>query len=131
MSIPSQPDQVQVVEKEAERLAEKLGFSEDERDSLAIAITEVVANAIYHGNRADPRKRVYLRFTLSNDTLTIHVRDEGVGFRVEQVADPLDPKNLLKESGRGIFIVRTLMDDIQFHFTAKGTEVILIKKHRG
>ncbi len=131
MSIPSQPDQVQVVEKEAERLAEKLGFDEDERDSLAIAVTEVVANAIYHGNKSDPRKRVYLRFALTGDTLTIHVRDEGVGFRVEHVADPLDPKNLLKESGRGIFIVRTLMDDIQFHFSAKGTEVVLMKKHKG
>jgi serine/threonine-protein kinase RsbW len=130
MSIPSRPDQVQVAEGEAERLAEKLGFSDDERDSLAIAVTEIVANAIFHGNKSDPSKKVHLKFILSDDTLTICVRDEGGGFKVEQVADPLEPQNLLKESGRGIFIVKTLMDDIRFHFTMQGTEVILIKKHK-
>ena len=129
MIIPSEPNQIQKVEARAEELARGLGLSEDERDSLAIALTEVVANAIMHGNKNDPSKKVFIKFIVTPKILEIRVRDEGKGFRPEDVANPLEPENLYKESGRGIFIVKALMDDVKFLFHETGTEVILIKRH--
>jgi len=128
--IPSDPEKIQQVEKKAEELARQEGFSEDEMDNLAIAVTEVVANAISHGNRNDPSKHVYIKFVLKNGTMDVHIRDEGSGFEPGEVANPLAPENLLKESGRGIFIVKTLMDDVRYRFTKDGTEVILTLKHK-
>lgn len=125
--IPSLPDQIQAVEEKAEELATLAGFNEDDRDSLAIAITEMVANAIYHGNRGDASKKVHVRFVIDGEKLSIFIQDEGGGFNPKSLADPLKPENLLKDSGRGIFIVRTLMDDVRFKFSKTGTTVILVK----
>lgn len=128
--IPSQISRIRQVEEKAEEIARGIGFSEDECDSLAIAVTEVIANAINHGNKRDKKKHVHIAFVTQNKSLEIHVRDEGEGFNPEEVANPLDPENLLKDSGRGIFIVNTLMDKVQFKFHENGTEVILTKKHK-
>lgn len=128
--VPSTPDQIQVVEERAEAMAREAGFADDERDSIAIAITEMVANAIFHGNKSDPTKQVRVRFTMTAESFTIAIRDQGRGFNPEKVADPLQPENLLKDSGRGIFIVRTLMDQIDIHSGPEGTEVVLIKKKK-
>jgi serine/threonine-protein kinase RsbW len=130
ITIASHPDQIQKIEALAEQYAKELSFSQDEMDSLAIAVTEVVANAIYHANKQDPNKSVTVRFEVSDTTLTIRVIDEGEGFELDNIQNPLDPENLMKESGRGIFIVRTLMDDVQFHFHSNGTEVVLVKHHK-
>jgi serine/threonine-protein kinase RsbW len=127
LTIPSTPDQIQVVEEQAESLARLAGFAEDERDNIAIAITEMVANAIFHGNHADAAKNVHVRFRLDAQELNIAIRDEGGGFDPDAVADPLQPENLLKDRGRGIFIVRTLMDEVNFRPANPGTEVVLIK----
>ena len=127
MIIPSRVSQIQVVEERAEKIAKKLGFDENERDSLAIAITEVVANAINHGNKRAKDKNVHVKFVTTTKSFIIQVRDEGEGFNPDELADPLKPENLLKESGRGIFIVKTLIDDVQYKFRKTGTEVILIK----
>jgi serine/threonine-protein kinase RsbW len=127
MVISSDPENIKKVESKTERLAKKIGFSEEELDSLAISVTEIVANAIYHGNRKDRTKKVYIKFITSHKKIIIHVRDQGVGFNPNQVANPLAPENLFKESGRGIFIVKTLMDDVKFKFLKSGTEIILTK----
>lgn len=97
--------------------------SEDQRDNLSIAVTEAVGNAIVHGNKKDPNKKVEIIFEIQNDQIQISVVDEGSGFNLEQLADPLDPDNVMKESGRGIFILKTLMDDVDFTFSAKGTTI--------
>lgn len=130
MVIPSQSNQIQKVERYAEKLADNIGFGEDEKDSLAIAITEVTANAIYHGNKSDPNKKVYIKFKTKNDTLTITIRDEGDGFNPQDIADPLHPENLLKDSGRGIYIIRALMDKVSFDFSKGGTKVTLVKRKK-
>jgi serine/threonine-protein kinase RsbW len=127
MVIYSDPENIKKVESRTERLAKKMGFSEEELDSLAISVTEIVANAIYHGNRKDKSKRVFIKFVTSAKKFVIHIRDEGVGFNPNLVANPLAPENLFKESGRGIFIVKTLMDEVKFKFLKKGTEIILTK----
>lgn len=128
MVIFSDPENIKKVEAKTERLAKRIGFSEDELDSLAISVTEIVANAIYHGNKRDNHKRVFIKFECRDKSIRISVRDEGPGFNPDQVANPLAPENLFKESGRGIFIVKTLMDDVRFKFLKDGTEIILIKK---
>ena len=125
--IPSDPDQIQVVERKLGQITKKLGLSDDDKDNLAIAVTEVVSNAILHGNKSDKNKKVHVNFIISSEFIKIEVADQGVGFNPDQLANPLDPDNLLKESGRGIFIVRTLMDDVDFECTKNGSKVILIK----
>lgn len=129
MTIPSDPEQIQVVEQKAEKLSKKIPFTPDERDSLAIAITEVVANAIFHGNREAKDKKIFITFIVDDTSLEVRVRDQGGGFQLDQVANPLHPENLLKDSGRGIFIIRTLMDKIEYKFHKDGTEVIMVKSH--
>lgn len=126
MTIRSSLEEIESVEKMAERAADKMKFSEEERDSLAIAVTEAVNNAIIHGNKQDRRKRVNLRFEFEDEKLIVKIKDQGTGFNPDRISDPLAPENLLKESGRGVFILSTLMDEVKFNFD-KGTEITLVK----
>ena len=105
-------DFVQVV---SDHLARRVGLDEDAMHWVSVAIRESVINAIKHGNRNDASKRVFVEFgTSMGDVpeLSIRVRDQGEGFDPEAVANPLDPENLLKSSGRGIFFMRNFMDDV-------------------
>ena len=126
MTIRSSLEEIEAVEEMAERAADKMKFSEEERDSLAIAVTEAVNNAIIHGNKQDRRKRVNLRFDFEGEKLIVKIKDQGTGFNPDKISDPLAPENLLKESGRGVFILSTLMDEVKFNFD-KGTEITLVK----
>jgi len=127
LTIKSDLSEIPKVEKYTEKIAKSINFSEEERDSLAISITEIVSNAISHGNKKDKNKKVIINYKLTPNTMTITVQDEGKGFNVNKIADPLDPQNLLKESGRGIYIVRTLMDKVEFEFNKIGTLIRIIK----
>jgi len=131
MTIPSEQDKLREVEMLAERVATLMHFSAEERDSLAIAVTEAVNNAIIHGNRRDKRRKVYIGFSLDQEQVTVRVRDEGQGFNPGLLRNPLEPENVLRENGRGIFILRALMDEVRFEFSRGGTEVIMVKKKRG
>jgi serine/threonine-protein kinase RsbW len=95
---------------------------------LAISITEIVNNAIIHGNKNDPNKTVSVVLKFDSDDVEVNIRDEGKGFNPDAVPNPIDESNLLNQVGRGIFIVRSLMDSVDFQFGEKGTEVILRKK---
>jgi serine/threonine-protein kinase RsbW len=99
---------------------------------MGVAIRECVVNAIKHGNRGDAAKHVFVEFvTIARGAareLTIRVRDEGEGFDPESIADPLADENLLKASGRGIFIVRTCMDDVQLQRASEGGMEIRMTK---
>ncbi|MFQ5865603.1 MAG: ATP-binding protein [bacterium] len=130
VTIPSRLEEIETVEKLAERAADEMKFNDEEKDSLAIAVTEAVNNAIIHGNKKDIKKKVHIKFVLQANKLIITVKDEGKGFDPNSVSDPLAPENLLKESGRGIFILSTLMDDVKFNFEKDGTEIQLIKEKR-
>lgn len=116
------------VEKVTEKIANYMHFTDEEKDSLAIAVTEIVGNAIVHGNKRDKKKKVTVDFEYQNKTIIVTIQDEGEGFDIAEIANPLEPENLLKESGRGIFIVRALMDTVEFMNTGTGTQVRLIKK---
>lgn len=123
------PETVEKVELITDRISRKLKFSEPDRDSIAIAITEAVNNAIYHGNKLDKQKKV--RFTIHElpNALRFTVGDEGSGFKPDDVPNPLDPANLLKENGRGIFILKSLMDQVSYDFSGGGTTITLVKNY--
>ncbi len=130
MVIASEAKNIQKVEKVTEKIAKLMAFSEEEQDSLAIAVTEIVGNAITHGNKKDKNKKVSIDFEYKNDSIEVAIQDEGAGFNERKIANPLEPENLLKESGRGIFIVRALMDKVDFIRNEAGTQVRLTKKRK-
>ena len=106
-----------------------MGFDEDMVNWIGMAVRESVTNAIQHGNKLDPSKKVQIGYEIAPDQLRVSVRDEGNGFRVEDLPDPLDPANLLKPSGRGIFYIRSFMDEVEFKLLSQGgMEVQMVKK---
>ena len=122
-------DFVQVV---SDHLSQAVGLDEDSMHWVSVAIRESVINAIKHGNRSDSSKHVFVEFetaTLDVPQLAIRVRDQGEGFDPELVANPLDEDNLLKSSGRGIFLIRIFMDDVQLRRAPEGgMEIRMVKK---
>lgn len=121
VTIPSNLEELTTIEKLSNDIADKMGLSEDQHDNLSIAVTEAVGNAIVHGNKKDPKKKVRIQVEIKKDRVKIAVTDQGKGFKPDELADPLDPENLLRESGRGIFILKALMDDVSWKFTDEGT----------
>jgi serine/threonine-protein kinase RsbW len=116
---------VQVVLKDA---LERLGLDEDARHWIDIAVREAVANAIKHGNAQDPKKQVHVDLSLDGENLVIEVQDEGPGFDPDRIEDPLAPENLLKPNGRGIFYMKSFMDDIQYSIRPGGGTVVTMRK---
>jgi len=116
----------------SDHLSRRVGLDEDAMHWVGVAIRESVINAIKHGNRNDATKRVFVEFgTSMGDVpeLSIRVRDQGEGFDPELVANPLDPENLLKSSGRGIFLIRNFMDDVQLRRAPEGgMEIRMLKR---
>jgi serine/threonine-protein kinase RsbW len=122
-------DFVQVVSDHMGRMA---GLDEDALHWVSVAVRESVVNAIKHGNKSDESKRVVVEFTPlpvdEPEQLVIHVQDEGEGFDPEEIADPLAPENILKSSGRGIFLIRSFMDDVQLQRgRERGMQVRMVK----
>jgi serine/threonine-protein kinase RsbW len=123
-------DFVQVV---SDHLGRGVGLDDDAVHWVGVAIRESVINAIKHGNRNDSTKRVFVEFETARPPepagLVIRVRDQGEGFDPESIANPLDPENLLKSSGRGIFLIRNFMDDVQLQRAPEGgMEIRMIKR---
>src|SRR5579871_1651130 len=121
-------DFVQVV---TDHLGRSVGLDDDARHWVSVAIRESVINAIKHGNRNDAAKHVFVDLeTRSNGQpeLSIRVRDQGEGFEPQEVADPLAPENLLKASGRGIFLIRSFMDNVQLRRSPEGGMEISMTK---
>jgi len=113
----------------AHEVCRRAGFDEDEQHRIEMAVHETMINAIRHGNKEDASKRVQLAFKIFPDRLEIRIRDQGPGFDPGHVADPLETKNLLKASGRGIFLARTFVDEFRIRkIEGLGTEVTLVKR---
>lgn len=130
MAIPSSPEALQEVVDAVEAVAAEVGMPRDTAEELAIALTEAVNNAIYHGNGGAPEKPVQIRFEREGEALRIRVLDQGEGFDLEAVPDPLAEENLLKPSGRGLLVMRAMVDEVRHHFSDAGTEVVLLKRIR-
>ncbi|MEY2412553.1 MAG: serine/threonine-protein kinase RsbW [Acidobacteriaceae bacterium] len=118
-------------EQEASRIATQAGFDEDQVLQISMAVREAAVNAVLHGNAYDPGKKVSLDFETTVDDLIITIRDQGKGMDLEKIPDPLAPENLLKTSGRGIFLIRSFMDEVQIHPSRTGTEIKLVKHVHG
>jgi serine/threonine-protein kinase RsbW len=123
-------DFVQVV---SDHMARDVGLDEDALHWVGVAIRESVINAIKHGNRNDSAKHVFIEFETATRAdvpeLLIRVRDQGDGFDPDTIANPLDPENLLKSSGRGIFLIRNFMDDVQLQRAPEGgMEIRMVKR---
>lgn len=128
-TFPSTLQSVDRVEAMAEEYARTSGFDEDTVPHLAMAVREAAVNAVIHGNGYDPAKHFSVAFETTVEDLLVRVCDEGPGFDPEEVPDPLAPENILRGSGRGIFLIRAFMDEVHFRKLNLGTEVTLIK-HR-
>jgi serine/threonine-protein kinase RsbW len=129
LTIPSTTDQVARADEFLETLLRKIGVPEDTIANLAIAVTELVNNAIKHGNKLQKEKTVTVKITYKSGKIEITVTDEGEGFDPDIIADPLAEENLMKEIGRGIFIVNSLIDDVKFQFPPGGGTKVTITKN--
>lgn len=123
--IASDTANLPAVEEFTVNLCKKAGLTEDQSDNMAIAITELVNNAILHGNKQDPNKKVTIRANYEPKCVKVAVIDEGDGFDPTQLANPTDPQNLWKQNGRGVFLVRNLIDEVEIMPSDTGTVVLL------
>lgn len=111
------------VENAIDSLTNEIGISKDSYGKIMVAVMEAVNNAIVHGNKADMKKRVEIEFKSERGNLNVSVTDEGKGFKPGEVPDPTRPENIEEISGRGIFLMSKLADEIEFN--RKGNNVIL------
>ena len=133
LQIPSNFELLDVIQAASDRLALLAGLDEDAIHWIGVAVRESVINAIKHGNREDYGKLVTVEFSIAPAAapteFVVRVRDEGEGFEPQEVADPLAPENILKSSGRGIFFMRSFMDDVVLRRASEGgMEVRMVKK---
>jgi serine/threonine-protein kinase RsbW len=133
LQIHSNFDMLDFVQMVSDRMGQLAGMDEDTVHWIGVAVRESVINAIKHGNREDLEKLVTVEFTFAPPAdpgeLVVRVVDQGEGFEPEEVADPLAPENLLKSSGRGIFFMRSFMDDVTLRRASEGgMEVRMVKK---
>lgn len=124
--IPSNPEHLPEVEEFVMGIAEIIDLSHEKQNNLALSVAEAASNCIIHGNKFDENKTVNIKVTVNDSTIQISLKDQGTGFNPGNVPDPTAPENILKDSGRGIHIMRTFLDDLQYKFTDNGTEVILV-----
>ncbi len=120
---------VEVAEEITRRVTVTAGFDEDEQHRIEMAVHESMINAIWHGNKNDSSKSVWLQFKILSDRLEIRIRDQGTGFDPKHIPDPLQSENLLNVSGRGIFLIRSFMDEFRVEqVNGAGTEVTMVKR---
>jgi serine/threonine-protein kinase RsbW len=126
-SLSSSMDSVSEVEAAADKLAADAGFDEDERFRMAMAVREAAVNAVLHGNDYDPDKKISASFENNGTSIIITVTDEGKGLDPDTLPDPLAPENLMRGTGRGIFLIRSFMDEVKIRQLHPGTEITMVK----
>ncbi len=114
---------IQRVEQYIDTICAKYNVNTDYYGNILIALTEAVNNAMCHGNRMDPLKKVKLSYKTEKDELDFFVEDEGSGFNYDSLPDPTDPENIDKPNGRGVFLMKHLADEVTFHNEGKIIEL--------
>jgi len=125
LEIPSDPREVMAVERFLEKINDKLKLDEMRFNKLLVATTEAVNNGIIHGNKRNRDKKVLLRVDVNSSTLVVRVLDEGRGMDVATLTDPLAEENLMRENGRGVFLMKSLMSSVDFELLDEGWEVTM------
>lgn len=125
MTLPSTPKSIGRVETFLAKVNKKIPLDEIHMHKLMVSLTEAVNNAILHGNKANPKKKVIVECTVLPGWLLFTVTDQGRGFKLEEVKNPLNEENLMNTSGRGIFLMRTLMDKVDYEIHKNGVTVQL------
>src|SRR5215470_9861670 len=130
-TLDSSLETIDSCEEKATHIATELGFGEDEVMQISMAVREGAVNAVLHGNNYAADKKVTLAFERTGNELVITIRDQGTGLDLSKIPNPLAPENLLKTSGRGIFLMRSFMDVVEIRPSSAGTELKLIKRVHG
>jgi serine/threonine-protein kinase RsbW len=125
LEIESNARNLITIEEFVNYFAVDLDINAEKIPGLLLAITEASTNAIIHGNKSDESKLVTIDVDKEDGQLVIRVKDQGKGFNPALIPDPTETDNLLKDSGRGIYLMRVYMDDLKFNVTPQGTETIL------
>ncbi|MGH9562186.1 MAG: ATP-binding protein [Terracidiphilus sp.] len=120
-------ESVEQVEAAVDQLARDAGLDEDQRFHITMAVREAAINAVLHGNQRDPDRPIEVSLENTGKNLVIIVADHGHGFDPNKIPDPLAEENLLRTSGRGIFLIRSLMDEVHFRQLNPGTELTMVK----
>jgi serine/threonine-protein kinase RsbW len=129
VTLETQVESVNLAEEMCLRVAEAAGFGEDDCYKIGMSVREGVINAFHYGNKERPEKKIHLAVDLTTDKMIIHVLDEGTGFSLADVPDPLAEENLLSTSGRGIFLMRAFMDEFDVvPGRTGGAEIVMAKK---
>lgn len=126
LEIESDPNNLITVEEFVNYFAKDIGLDDEKLNGLLLSVTEATTNAIIHGNKCDANKLVKINVHVNGKKLIIKVKDEGKGFDPEKVPNPTEPENLLKDSGRGIYLMKIYMNDLEYKITSDGMETILI-----
>ncbi len=129
-SIISDPNLMPEVEEFLLLAIDELNLSEEQLNYLTLSVAEAASNCMVHGNKSDINKKVDIKITISEDTVQVSLKDEGEGFKLNEVPDPTIPENILKDHGRGIHIMKTFLSDLKYNFTNTGTEAILELKYK-
>lgn len=124
IEFPSIIDNIRIVESFIDNAKSKLNINDDIYGNIMVSVTESVNNAIVHGNKADRNKKVVLSLDYDESTLKFKVKDEGHGFDPHIVPDPTNPENLEKSSGRGIYLMKHLCDEVNFSDTGNEVEMV-------
>ena len=130
LSLPSRIDTVATAAAAVAEFVGRSGIAEEAAFGIDMAVREAVTNAVLHGNRQDEEKTVDLTLKSSPDALEISVHDQGPGFNPEEVPDPTAQENILKTSGRGIFFMRTFMDEVDWLIRPGGGTTVRMVKRR-
>jgi len=115
LNISSSAENMRLVERLVEDVCEVFNVNEDNYGNILIAVTEAVNNAIYHGNRGNPDKKIHIAFESGDNNIKFLVEDEGNGFDYKNLPDPTDPANIDKPNGRGVFLMKNLADKVEFN----------------
>jgi serine/threonine-protein kinase RsbW len=127
-SLDSTLDSVDSAEELALSVAQRAGFGDEDLMKIGMAVRESMVNAVVHGNRYNERKKVRFSVAKSPERFTVRIADEGEGFNFDGLPDPLAPENIMRTSGRGIFLIRSFMDEFRIRrLEPGGTEVTLVK----
>jgi serine/threonine-protein kinase RsbW len=127
--LASRFENIEVAERAFRDLCSEAGCDGDELYWVVTALREALANAVRHGNRLEPERKVHLEYSVDGCEVLIRVEDEGDGFDVSSIPDPTSPENLLRPSGRGIFYMQQFMTRVEFgRSPGGGTSVLMVKK---